>query len=919
MVQLANRFGATHLVADVVGWIPDGAGFTGITPERVLDTRGGGAGALGPDTTRALSLAGTVPADATAVALNVTITEPTAATFITAWPAGVDRPTASSLNAVPGQTRPAMVIVKLGSDQTVNLFNRFGSSHLVADLVGWYATPTKVPLSLLIGHGLAPSAPELEPGRPLAAMADGDGRAADFVANELIFVGTAENANAIAAAWYGTVVQSTDSLAGLDPVHVIRFDLAAIDTAALPDLAATLAILSASAEGAGSALQVSDANAAKLLQLQAELLAAGHAVAINPLTEPAGYSDGLILEEAFDMDKDGLVDSNESFNAFDWTYLREGGGMDHGFTSAWQQLDTYGRLRPAVEIAVFDGGFFDSDDLGPMTLVGTSYGSSNLASCTGGNPCPWHGTGVAGTIYGTHNNSIGTAGGATPVISEMVAIGVGRDIVDVLWGLLTIGPELYGSKALNISAGGRIPVLAYAPLYLVLAPIALGVHAVGLQIVASAGNEGANVDDTDCFIVCWESGGWIPCELPGVICVGGLQLGTVGHAANSNYGHEDVDIWASYTVKIGPAPDQVDFRGDPDPTDRTVNGTSFSAPLVTAALALTAAAHPGMSGPDAGDLLIDTARPGSDRVKRILDVQAAVNDALISSAPFVRLTYPPPGGSLVYGGEVTLKAAACCTTATFEWREGPRGGSLTTLATGQNPTLRLTRPPGLRTLEVRATFAGGVVKTERIDYTITNQAPTVTMHRPLADEQFFQSQDIPLRATSFDEAYNAGLPDANYSWSIDSVPMATGAQTTVTGLSVGTHTVQVTVTDGNKAGTALRTFEVVADPPNPPPQVAIGNPNDGQTAGNEWGFFDDQGFHFTATAVASDTAPDPNPTIEWYWRPAAGGAETHLGGGPSINIVWGPDWQTARHLIARVSDGVTTVSDFVTIFPLIIG
>lgn len=37
---------------------------------------------------------------------------------------------------------------------------------------------------------------------------------------------------------------------------------------------------------------------------------------------------------------------------------------------------------------------------------------------------------------------------------------------------------------------------------------ALGIRAIGVQIVASAGNEGANVDDTDCFFACWESGGY---------------------------------------------------------------------------------------------------------------------------------------------------------------------------------------------------------------------------------------------------------------------------------------------------------------------------------------------------------------------------------------------------------------------------
>lgn len=912
-VALANEFGTTHLIADVVGWIPEGSGFAGITPVRLLDTRLTG-GPVGPEGTRRLDFSGNVPADAVAVALNVTITEPTAPTFVTVWPAGVDRPGTSNLNAFPGDTRPVAVVVKLGDGQAVDLYNFAGASHLVVDLVGSYGPATSTPLSLVIGHGLSPSAAELEPGRPLSALADSNGPAADFVTNELLVVSSVEIANKIALDWHGQVVTTTPSLEGLDPIHLLRFDLAAIDASLLPSVAEALAILSVTADGAGSALQVSDQSGALLLRLQAKLLGDDYSVALNMIIQPVGYNDGVILEEGFDQNKDGLIIPPESYNAFEFPHLREGGAMDHGFSSAWQELDSFTRLRPAAKVAVFDGGFFDSDDLGPMTLVGTSYLMENIGSC-GGAACPWHGTAVAHTIYATHGNSIGTAGGATPVVSEMVAIGVGRDVTGVIKGLVTLPYQLSGTEVLNISAGVRIPVLAYAPLWLILAPITLAVGAFGIQIVAASGNDGADVDAEDCFFVCWESGGWIPCELPGVICVGGLTLNTTDADPKSNYGHEDVDVWASFTVKLGPAPDQANGM-----KSRTGSGTSYSAPLVTSAVALVVAANPSLSGTSAGDRVVSSARAGSGRVKRILDVQRAVHNTLAAQGPFVEITFPTPNMTLGYAGMVTLKANPCCSaTPTYQWFEGPRNGSLGLIAAGQTPTIRLARGTGARTLEVRATFAGGAVRTDRIDYTMSNQAPVVTMQRPLLSEDFFQSATIPLRAFTQDEAYGSPMPDSFVTWRVDGNFIGTGNQITTSGLSVGSHTAQVSVTDGNLTTAVSRQFDVVANPVNPPPSVTITSP-ESHTSNTNVGSYPPGPpyvYRFTATATATDTAPDDTtPEISWYWRVTGSATEHFIGVGSPIQVDVPTDVGCAGvvyDVTARVFDGVTTVSDFITV------
>jgi outer membrane protein assembly factor BamB len=150
-VNLYNNLGSTDVVADVAGWFSaDGSGvgsaFVPVVPARVLDTRAGvGAttGKLGAAGTLALHMvgAGGVPATgASAVVLNVTATQPTAESFLTAWPAGQPLPLASNLNYVAGQTVPNLVTVKVGVGGVVDLYNNLGSTHVVADVAGWYTT-----------------------------------------------------------------------------------------------------------------------------------------------------------------------------------------------------------------------------------------------------------------------------------------------------------------------------------------------------------------------------------------------------------------------------------------------------------------------------------------------------------------------------------------------------------------------------------------------------------------------------------------------------------------------------------------------------------------------------------------------------------------------------------------------------------
>lgn len=153
-VSLYNSAGSTDLVADVMGWFPTGSELTALQPARLLDNRSTGtttdglfqqAGALGAQATLDLTVSGrgSVPASGVgAVILNVTVTDPTKPGYLTVWPTGSTQPLASNLNFVAGQTIPNLVIVEVGDQGKVSIYNSQGNSYVVADVVGWLSATT---------------------------------------------------------------------------------------------------------------------------------------------------------------------------------------------------------------------------------------------------------------------------------------------------------------------------------------------------------------------------------------------------------------------------------------------------------------------------------------------------------------------------------------------------------------------------------------------------------------------------------------------------------------------------------------------------------------------------------------------------------------------------------------------------------
>ena len=145
-VSTYNGAGQVDVVFDVQGWygpndpaMHDGL-FNAIAPARLLDTRSNG-GPLGPGQTRNLIVVGrgVVPTSGVAaVALNVTVTNPTASSYLSVFPAGAPRPSTSTLNFVAGQQLPNRVIVPVGAGGQVSFYNALGQVQVVVDVSGWF-------------------------------------------------------------------------------------------------------------------------------------------------------------------------------------------------------------------------------------------------------------------------------------------------------------------------------------------------------------------------------------------------------------------------------------------------------------------------------------------------------------------------------------------------------------------------------------------------------------------------------------------------------------------------------------------------------------------------------------------------------------------------------------------------------------
>ena len=240
---------------------------------------------------------------------------------------------------------------------------------------------------------------------------------------------------------------------------------------------------------------------------------------------------------------------------------------------------------PPVRVAVVDSGI----DAGHPDLARRIAGMRSFVSSPAGVDSAGHGTIVAGEIAAAVDDAVGIAGAGVPVQLLVAKVVNSRGQISILAEARAIRWAVdNGAQVINLSLGGpRDPRNARRDTYSALEHAAIDYATrKGVVVVAAAGNCAS--------LGCPERFASWPAALPHVVGVGALARdGSSPAFSNRDRLHVDLaapgtDILSTYPRALAAA------RGCPHPgytvcanhsLRRSPRGTSFSAPLVSAAAA----------------------------------------------------------------------------------------------------------------------------------------------------------------------------------------------------------------------------------------------------------------------------------------------------------------------------------------------
>jgi len=721
--------------------------------------------------------------------------------------------------------------------------------------------------------------------RPVAVLENDDGTRAAFVADEL-WLSTDDRAavDALLARWNGTVLLELDpassGVGGLPRQYLVRIDPTLADVARL---AADLATLDADATGSGA---VSSAAGLGLLAASAREAVAGQDVGVNWIGEGADVGAASIADKSLAEAPTGggpLGGVAYTPNPYAWPTHDVGSAQDIGVAEAWRALDAAGRLLPGSQgVAILDMGFEPDADM-PSGFVAMSnvpfiepLGTENLLGC-GGGPCPWHGANVASAAFAVPGNGFGSAGPAGPV-ADPVLVFTSYDFFTSIAALLEA--RALGATIANMSYSAPVPYYA-AITVLPFEAATVALRASGMLLFAAAGNDGKNVDaEKTAFGVGlgFEKTWHTPCENAGVLCVGGLASNSLSRAGSSNFGAEQVDLFAPFTLWLGPDPDA------PANEVRAKSGTSFSSPFAAGVAALVWAADPGQSASDVEDVLLATAKTSPDaEVGRVVDALGAVRAVLGNVPPTIDVVRPSPGDVLDLNATVFFDAfvsdfeegGACCDVT---WTSNVDG----LLGTGR-ATSSTFSTVGPRTITITAVDNQGAQAIANVPVTVVNTPPTVDVTKPVPEDDVFQGVSTVLRGTSFDRNEpGAELACSALTWTSsdpgDGDFPVVGCEVQVVFGTLGTRTLTLTGTDPQGASAIDTVAVTVLDPPpDLPPSVLITSPTNFQSVGiNE---------EITLTGLVTD--PEGATPLTLVWTVSTNGSPPEQVG-TGNGVLWTP-------------------------------
>ena len=309
--------------------------------------------------------------------------------------------------------------------------------------------------------------------------------------------------------------------------------------------------------------------------------------------------DGVAWVERMHASRRLAFSPNDTFAGKQW-YL----GRIHAF-DAWPQMPSLENVR----VAVLDSGIDSSHpELQSQIVDGRSFVNSSWEVDTNG-----HGTFVAGEIAASTNNGQGIAGigfSAELLIAKIVrsdgTISPDAEARAIHWAVD------HEARVINMSFGGardpRDPsVDTFSPLEAAAVEYAVS---KGVLVVAAVGNADSAPSEP------WGYAGY-PAALPHVLGVSSLSRdGSVPNFSNRDTRYNDIaapgeEIFSTlpYTLTVLTRPGCV-LQGYSDcgPIEfRRGEGTSFSAPQVSAAAALLFATDPGLQADQASNILTRSA------------------------------------------------------------------------------------------------------------------------------------------------------------------------------------------------------------------------------------------------------------------------------------------------------------------------